>query len=203
MILWFSPISPYRGEHDWLHPHHSHLRMRHHLHMTISTHYADIFSHIFLTWLSDDDYAAIFSHVYEISIYKRPLTILQKEWIFWALHKTLLYESIVVLCLISSNWSHLHTRGVLSGLTPTVCRWFTCTDWRGQWRDHYRAWLLVALPIFLPQQHSAPSFRIMITLINLLILSDILLSTTEVPNLAPLNKLARIVSYYKQEQFET
>ena len=94
--------------------------MQHHLHMAFSTHYTDIYGHIFLTWLPDD-YAAISSQVCEIFIYKRMLIIFQK-WVT-AFSEIVLYNFPIVLCLTNSYRSHLHAGGILSGLASVydVC----------------------------------------------------------------------------------
>ena len=59
--------------------------------MAVSAHYAGISRHGFLTRVPDD-YAATFSHVCEISIYKMPLTIHMKGVIAISLFGLLLYN---------------------------------------------------------------------------------------------------------------
>ena len=53
------------------------LQLRYSLHLTFTTCYATILGDGFLIWLPND-YAVIFLHVFEISTYKKLLTIHKK-----------------------------------------------------------------------------------------------------------------------------
>ena len=100
---------------------------------------------------SSDDYAMIFSHDCNFSIYKRH-PIHQKGVTTFSLFELLVYNFSVMLCLAKSPRSHLHTGGIFSSLTPTddVCFLAQVAEINTELIEQFR--LLVAHFRFLPQR---------------------------------------------------